>query len=118
MLKQLTWTTNAFLLVKKVQQKAFPPFLPSFVRKLEQAKLPQKLLLIFYMSTVETILKNCTTVWYATCTVIMQKDLHCVLKVVQRIVKMQLPQLDMIYATGKQGNQHNLIQDKPWPIRV
>ena len=41
--------------------------------------------------TIETILTNCTTVWYARCTATEQKDLHCVVKAAKCIVVMELP---------------------------
>lgn len=62
MSKQLTWTANNSHLVKKAQQRLF------FLRKLTQVQLPQKLLLNFYRSTIESILTNCATVWYASYT--------------------------------------------------
>ena len=85
MSKQLTWTTNTSLLVKQAQQRLF------FPRKLKQAKLPQKLLLNFYRSTVETILTNCATAWYASCTAAERIDQHRVVKAAQRVVGMELP---------------------------
>lgn len=84
MLKQLT--TNTSMLVRK--EGPTKTLLPQE----GETKIPQKLLLNFYRSTVETILTNCATVCCASCTVPERKEP----KVAQGIVKMELPQLDTI----------------------
>ena len=67
---KLTWTSNTSNLVKKAQQRLF------FLRKLRQARLPQKLLVNFYRSTIESTVTSCITVWYTSCTAAERKDLQ------------------------------------------
>lgn len=74
---RLTWTSNTSSLVKKAQQRLF------FLGKLKQEQLPQKLLLNFYRMT---ILTNCITVRYRSCTAAERKYLHRVVKAAQRVV--------------------------------
>lgn len=71
---QLKWTNNTSQLVKKAQQSLF------FLRKLKRAKLPPKLLLNFYRNTIESILTNSATVWYASCRAAECQSLHHVVK--------------------------------------
>ncbi len=75
--KQLTWSANTSLLVKRAQQRLF------FLRELKQAELPQKLLVNFYRNTIESILTNCTTVRYDGYTAAEKKDWNRVVKAAQ-----------------------------------
>ncbi|XP_062849614.1 uncharacterized protein LOC134311895 [Trichomycterus rosablanca] len=90
---QLTWTVNTSHLIKKAQQRLF------FLRKLKKAKLPQKLLVNFYRSTIESILTSNFTVWYSSCTAAKRKDLHRVVKTAQRVIGTELSHLDVLYAS-------------------
>ncbi|XP_059843356.1 uncharacterized protein LOC132403735 [Hypanus sabinus] len=105
----LTWTTNTSMLVNKAQQRLF------FLRKLKQAKLPQKLLLNFYRSTTEIILTNSATVWCASCTAAERQDLHRVVKAAQRIVRMELPGLDTIYSSRLRRKAIGITRDTTHP---
>ncbi|KAI4884175.1 hypothetical protein NFI96_007457 [Prochilodus magdalenae] len=52
----LTWSSNTSYLCMRAQQRLY------FLRKLKQAQLPQKLLVNFYRSTIESILSHCMIV--------------------------------------------------------
>lgn len=105
----LTWTSNTSNLVKKAQQRLF------FLRKLRQARLPQKLLVNFYRSTIESTLTSCITVWYTSCTAAERKDLQRVVKAAQRIVGTELPNLDNIYKSRLQKKASSIIRDITHP---
>lgn len=54
-------------LVKKAQQWLF------FLRKKKGDQFPCRLLGNFYRSTMESILTNCSTMWYASCTALRRR---------------------------------------------
>ncbi len=107
MTEDLTWSLNTCSLVKRAQQRLF------FQRKLKQAGLPPKLLVSFYRSTIESVLCQCCTVWYASCTVENRRDLSQVVKTAQRIVGTALPDLDSVYTNYLQGKARSISTDKP-----
>lgn len=106
---QLSWTNNTTQLVKKAQQRLF------FLRKLKRAKLPVKLLINFYRSTIESILTYSATVWYASCTAAERHSLHRVVKAAQRIIRSELPGLDTIYHNRLQKKALSILRDITHP---
>ncbi len=101
----LTWTVNTHYSIKKAQQRPF------FMRKLKKAKVPSQLLVIFYRSTIESILCHCIMVWYTSCTTQNRRDLARIVKTAQRIVVTKLPDLDNIYASRLHKKASNIIRD-------
>ena len=67
MSQDLTWTVNITSLVKKAQQRLY------FLRTLQRANLAQQLLLSFYRCSVESILSRGILLWFASCTVALQR---------------------------------------------
>ena len=61
-------------MVKKAQQRLH------LLRVLKRNKLEEKLLVIFYSSTIESVLAFSITVWYAGCTVTERKRLQRVIR--------------------------------------
>ena len=55
-----------------------------------------KLLVNFFHSTTGSILSYCMTVWYASCTTVERKDQHHVVKMAQKIIRNNLPNLDSL----------------------
>jgi len=90
--KDLTWSLNTSHLVKKAQQRLF------FLRRQKQAGLPSELLVNLCRSVIESILCQCFTVWYSSCTADNRRDLARVVRTAQRIVGVTLPGLDTVYA--------------------
>lgn len=59
-------------------------------------KHPQEVMANFYRSATESILTNCATVWYASCTATEHKNWHWSEKAILRIIGVELPHLDYI----------------------
>ncbi|KAI4883522.1 hypothetical protein NFI96_005237, partial [Prochilodus magdalenae] len=59
--EDLTWSLNSSTMVKKVQQRLY------FLRSLKKAHLCPRILVDFYRCTIESILTNCISVWYGSC---------------------------------------------------
>lgn len=57
--EDLSWTLTTSTLVIKVPQRLY------FLRRLKKAHLSPKILVNFYRYTIESILTNCATVWFA-----------------------------------------------------
>ncbi|KAI4891004.1 hypothetical protein NFI96_004964 [Prochilodus magdalenae] len=105
----LTWSSNTSYLCMRAQQRLY------FLRKLKQAQLPQKLLLNFYRSTIESILSHCMIVWYSSCTVSERKDLHRVVKVAGRIIGTDLPSLDSVHTSRLKKKASSISRDATHP---
>ncbi len=67
--EDFSWSDNFACIVAKAQQRLY------FLRKLRRANLPQKLMVNFYRCTIESILTNCMTAWYGSCTKTAKKSL-------------------------------------------
>ncbi len=89
--KDFSWSDNIACIVGKAQQRLY------FLRKLRRANLPQTLMVNFYRCTIESILTNCMTSWYGSCTKAAQKDLQQVVKTAQDIVGTNLPSIDHLH---------------------
>ncbi|KAI4878453.1 hypothetical protein NFI96_000505 [Prochilodus magdalenae] len=105
----LTWSSNTSCLCMRAQQRLY------FLRKLKQAQLPQKLLVNFYRSTIESILSHCMIVWYSSCTVSERKDLHRVVKVAGRIIGTDLPSLDSVHTSRLKKKASSVSRDATHP---
>ena len=87
--RDLTWATNISILVKKAQKRLF------FLQKLKQAGVSTHLLITFYRSTIESILFQGCSVWYAGCTAESRRDLARVVRSAKKIGA-ELPDLDSV----------------------
>ncbi|KAI4892209.1 hypothetical protein NFI96_007149 [Prochilodus magdalenae] len=63
-LEDLTWSLNSSTMVKKAQQRLY------FLRSLKKAHLCPRILVDFYRCTIESILTNCISVWYGSCSTV------------------------------------------------
>ncbi len=107
--EDFSWSDNIASIVGKAQQRLY------FLRKLRRANLPQKLMVNFYRCTIESILTNCMTAWYGSCTKAAQKALQQVVKTVQIIVGTNLPSLHHLYKTRCLRRVNKIIKDITHP---
>ncbi|KAI4884795.1 hypothetical protein NFI96_009218 [Prochilodus magdalenae] len=89
-------------MVKKAQQRLY------FLRSLKKAHLCPRILVDFYRCTTESILTNCISVWYGSCSASDRKALQRVVKTAQRITGTQLPTIESVYQkrclTGREAS--------------
>ena len=88
--EDLSWTLNTSTIVKKAHQRLF------FLRRLKKAHLSPQILVNFYRCTIESILTNCISVWFGSCSVADRKTLQRVVKTAQRITGSPLPTIEAV----------------------
>ncbi|KAG5852656.1 hypothetical protein ANANG_G00064880 [Anguilla anguilla] len=88
--EDLSWALTTSTLVKKAHQRLF------FLRRLRKAHLSPQILVNFYRCTIESILTNCITVWYGSCSASDRKALQRVVKTAQRITSSALPAIQTV----------------------
>src|SRR4029434_1515864 len=88
--EDLSWTLNTSTLVKKAHQRLF------FLRRWKKANLSPQILVNFYRCTIESILTNCISVWYGSCSVADRKTLQRVVKTAQCITGSPLPTIEAV----------------------
>ncbi|XP_073772777.1 uncharacterized protein [Danio rerio] len=103
--KDLSWTTNTSSLVKKAHQRLF------FLRQLNKNQLSSAILVNFYRCTIESILTNCVTVWYGSCSVAEREALQRVVKTAQRITGPTLPAIEDIQKKRCLHRAHSILRD-------
>src|SRR4029434_5762708 len=97
--EDLSWTLNTSTIVKKAHQRLF------FLRRLKKVNLSSQILVNFYRCTIESILTNCITVWYDSCSVADRKGLQRVVKNAQRITDAKLHFFCLSTCTLCNGNK-------------
>ncbi|KAL0201947.1 hypothetical protein M9458_005134, partial [Cirrhinus mrigala] len=107
--EDLSWTTNTSSLVKKAHQRLF------FLRTLKKNQLSSAILVNFYRCTIESILTNCVTVWYGSCSVAERKALQRVVKTAQRIIGTPLPAIEDIQKKHCMRRAHSILKDYSHP---
>ena len=105
----LTWSTNISHQVGKAQQRLY------FLRKLRQAQLPQRLLVNFYRSTIESLLTYCCTLWFNCCTAEDKRKLQRVVRAAERAIGTSLTPLRDIYTGRLQQKASITIKDPSHP---
>ena len=105
----LTWSTNISHQVGKAQQRLY------FLRKLRQAQLPQRLLVNFYRSTIESLLTYCCTLWFNCCTAEDKRKLQRVVRAAERAIGTSLTPLRDIYTGRLQQKASIIIKDPSHP---
>ena len=63
---------------------------------MKKANLSPQILVNFYRCTIESILTNCISVWFGSCSVADRKTLQRVVKTAQRITGSPLPTIDAV----------------------
>ncbi|KAL0195028.1 hypothetical protein M9458_008600 [Cirrhinus mrigala] len=107
--EDLSWTTNTSSLVKKAHQRLF------FLRTLKKNQLSSAILVNFYRCTIESILTNCVTVWYGSCSVAERKALQRVVKTAQRIIGTPLPAIEDIQKKHCMRRARSILKDDSHP---
>ncbi|KAL0149225.1 hypothetical protein M9458_055459, partial [Cirrhinus mrigala] len=107
--EDLSWTTKTSSLVKKAHQRLF------FLRTLKKNQLSSAVLVNFYRCTVESILTNCVTVWYGSCSVAERKALQRVVKTAQRIIGTPLPAIEDIQKKHCMRRARSILKDYSHP---
>ncbi|KAI4894227.1 hypothetical protein NFI96_006080 [Prochilodus magdalenae] len=107
--RDLTWSLNSSVLVKKAQQRLY------FLRSLKKVHLSPRILENFYRCTIESILTNGISVWYGNCCAADRKALQRVVKMAQRITGTQLPTIQDIYHKRCLGRARKIINDVSHP---
>ncbi len=105
----LTWNTNTTATIKKAQQRLY------FLRVLRNNHLPQRLLVAFYRSSIESILTYCLCVWYSSCTAADRKALQRVVSTAQKITSCPLPSLEELFSCRCVKKAKNIIRDPCHP---
>ncbi|KAI4890520.1 hypothetical protein NFI96_010035, partial [Prochilodus magdalenae] len=106
--EDLTWSLNSTM-VKKAQQRLY------FLRSLKKAHLCPRILVDFYRCTIESILTNCISVWYGSCSASDRKALQRVVKTAQRITGTQLPTIESVYQKRCLSRARSIIKDPSHP---
>ncbi|KAL0186167.1 hypothetical protein M9458_017837 [Cirrhinus mrigala] len=107
--EDLSWTTNTSSLVKKAHQRLF------FLRTLKKNQLSSAILVNFYRCSIESILTNCVTVWYGSCSVAERKALQRVVKTAQRIIGTPLPAIEDIQKKHCMRRARSILKDYSHP---
>lgn len=81
-----------------------------FLNRLRRANLRLKLLVNFYRYTTESILTNCMTALYISCTKATKKALQRVVKTEQEIVGIGLPSFEHLHTTRCVRKVKNIIK--------
>ena len=107
--EDLSWTLNTSILIKKAQQRLY------FLRTLRKAHLSPRILVNFYRCTIESILTNCISVWYNSCTVSDRKALQRVVKTAQYIIGTQLPPIVDLQRQRCLSRARGILKDPSHP---
>ena len=107
--EDLSWTLNTSSLVKKAHQRLF------FLRRLKKAHLSPQILENFYRCTIESILTNCISVWYGSCSVADRKSLQRVVKTAQRITGSSLPTIEAVQSKRCLRRARSIEKDSSHP---
>ena len=107
--KDLPWTLNSSILIKKAHQRLF------ILKRLKKAHLSPQILVNFYRCTIESILTNCISVWYGSCSVTDRKSLQRVVKTAQRITGSSLPTLEAIQHKRCLQRARSIVKDSSHP---
>lgn len=109
--EDLSWNTNTSSLVKKAHQRLF------FLRTLKRNQLSSAVLVNFYRCTIESILTNCVTVWYGSCSVAERKTLQRVVKTAQRIIGTPLTAIEDIQKKHCLRRARSILKDSSHPAQ-
>ena len=107
--EDLSWTANTTAAVKKAQQRLH------FLRVLRRNNLEEKLLVLFYRATIESILVYCITAWYAGCSAADRRALQRVINTAQKITGCSLPSLEDIASSRYHSRAVSIIKDTSHP---
>ncbi|TWW82332.1 Janus kinase and microtubule-interacting protein 3 [Takifugu flavidus] len=107
--EDLSWTTNTSSIIKKAHQRLF------FLRTLRKNQLSSAVLVNFYRCAIESILTNCVSVWYGSCTIAEHKALQRVVKTAQRITRTTLPAIGDVQRKRCLHRARSILKDSSHP---
>lgn len=102
-------SVNTAELGKKVQQRLY------VLRVLRKNSIPHKLLVSFYLCSIESILCYCFCVWFSNCTTEQKKTLQGLLKIAQGMITCSLASLDKLHSSRRLRNAGNIVNDSTHP---
>ncbi|XP_030285207.1 uncharacterized protein LOC115588634 [Sparus aurata] len=103
--EDLSWTLNTSTLTMKIHQRL------SFLRRLKKIHLSPQILTNCYRCTIESILTNCVTVWYANCSVSERQALQRVVKSAQHITGSSLSSIEAHQSKRCLQRARSIIKD-------
>ena len=103
--EKLTWEMNTTQVDKKVQQRLH------FLRILRKNNISQRLLVSFYLSTMESILTYCLCTWFASCTVANRKELQRVTKMAEKVIGCSLLTLEDLHGSYCLRKANTILKD-------
>uniref|UniRef100_A0A674NYU7 Reverse transcriptase domain-containing protein n=1 Tax=Takifugu rubripes TaxID=31033 RepID=A0A674NYU7_TAKRU len=107
--EDLSWTTNTSSIIKTAHQRLF------FLRTLRKNQLSSAVLVNFYRCAIESILTNCVSVWYGSCTIAEHKALQRVVKTAQRITRTTLPAIGDVQRKRCLHRARSILKDSSHP---
>ena len=105
----LSWSPYADTTVKKAHQCLY------FLRRLRKFGMSATTPTNLYRCTIESILSDCITAWYGSCSVQDRKELQKVVNVAQSITQTSLPSIDSVNTSRCLGKAASIIKDPMHP---
>ena len=105
----LNWGAHCSSVHRKAQQRLY------FLRHLKKFRASRKLLLQFYRATVESVLTQSITIWYAAASEEDKYKLDRVIKSASKTVGCDLPSLSDIYTRRMTKRATNIARDGTHP---
>ena len=109
--KDLKWEKNAKLAAKKANKRLF------FLRQLKKFRVQQRILILFYRATIESVLAFSLSTWYGNATCDDKRLLDSVVKAAEKIIGCELPSIASIYRSRISKRANKIIADDSHPAR-
>ena len=107
--EDLTWTHHTDAITKTARQRLF------FLRRLRRFNMDSRILCNFYRCTIESILTDCITAWYGSCSALNRKKLQRVVKAAHHITRTELPSMEDLYTQRCRKKTNRIIKDPHHP---
>ena len=107
----VTWAEHISMLIRKCQQRMY------FLRKLNRFGVSNKILHMFYRSTVESIIGYCISCWGGSITKSNHNQLNRVIKVARKIIGRALPGVHDLYMKSVSNKVTTILSDNSHPLR-
>ncbi len=107
--EDLTWTTHIQTQVKKARQRLY------HLRQLRKFRASPAILKTFYSGTIESVLTQCSSVWYGNSSNQDCKALQKVVRLAECISGFALPSLQDIYLKRCKNRAVKIIKDSNHP---
>ncbi len=107
--EDLTWTTHIQTQVKKARQRLY------HLRQLRKFRVSPAILKTFYSGAIESVLTQCTSVWYGNSSNQDCKAMQRVVRLAERISGSTLPSLQGIYLKRCRSRAAKITKDSNHP---